>query len=151
MHPMAEIFFYHLDQHPLERILPDLVRRGLERGIRMVIETALPDNLPRLSEILWKVEDVAFLAHGFGDDVAHRQQLWLCADQQNPNSAAYRFYVDGAMPQNLDGLQRALVMFEAMSEEILASARSEWKKRKAEGHAISYWKQDDNGKWQNLA
>ncbi len=101
---MAEIFFYHLDQQPLERILPDLVRRGLERGIRMVIETASPDNLARLSEMLWKVEDVAFLAHGFGDDVAHRQPLWLCADQQNPNSAAYRFYVDGAMPENLDGL-----------------------------------------------
>ena len=148
---MAEIFFYHLDQQPLELILPDLVRRGLERGIRMVIETVNPDNLSRLSEILWKVEDVAFLAHGFGEDAPHRQPLWLCAGKENPNCAAYRFYVDGAMPESLDGLQRALIMFEAMSEDVLARARNEWKKRKAEGHAISYWKQDENGKWQNLA
>ena len=67
------------------------------------------------------------------------------------NSAAYRFYVDGAMPENLDGLERALIMFEAVSEDMLASARNEWKKRKAEGHDIKYWKQDENGTWQNLA
>jgi DNA polymerase-3 subunit chi len=148
---MAEIFFYHLGEEPLERILPGLIKRGLERRLRMAIETTTPERLPKLSELLWAFEDVAFLPHGFGDDAPEHQPLWLCADSQNPNGATYRFFVDGAMPQSLEGLDRALILFDSNSEEALTSARAEWKKRKAEGHAISYWKQDDNGKWKNQA
>jgi DNA polymerase-3 subunit chi len=151
MTPMAEIYFYHLGDEPLERILPSLIRRGHERGIRMAIESAHADRLPKISELLWAVEDVAFLPHDFGEDDPQRQPIWLCANAENPNNATYRFFVDGAMPQNIDGLERALILFDSNSEEALVSAREEWKKRKSEGHAISYWKQDENGKWKNQA
>jgi DNA polymerase-3 subunit chi len=148
---MAEIFFYHLVDEPVEKILPGLVKRGLERGIRMAIESASADRLPKISELLWAVEDVAFLPHGFGEDAPEHQPIWLCADPENPNGATYRFFIDGAMPQTIDGLERALILFDSNSEDALASARNEWKKRKVEGHSISYWKQDDNGKWKNQA
>ncbi len=148
---MAEIYFYHLGEEPLERILPGLVRRGLERGLRMAVQSASPERLPKISELLWSVEDVAFLPHGLGEDDPEAQPVWLCADHENLNRATYRFFIDGAMPQNIDGLERALILFDSNSEEALASARNEWKKRKAEGHAISYWKQDENGKWKNQA
>ena len=148
---MTEIYFYHLEQTPLSSILPDLLRRGLERGLRMAVETNSIENLERLSSSLWAVEDVSFLPHGFGDDAAEAQSIWLSTDAKNPNAAVYRFYVDGALPLEIDGLDRALIMIDSNSEEALASARSEWKKRKAEGHAVSYWKQDEGGKWQNLA
>ena len=148
---MAEIYFYHLDQKPLASILPDLVQRGLGRGLMMVVETAAPDSMPRLSDMLWSAEDVAFIPHGFGDDDGTRQPLWLCADASNPNAATFRFFVDGALPDDVEGLERAIIMIDSNSEEALANARNEWKKRKAEGHAVSYWKQDENGKWQNLA
>ena len=148
---MAEIYFYHLGEEPLERILPGLIRRGLERGLRLAIETTDAGRLAKISDLLWTAEDVAFLAHGFGEDQPEHQPVWLCADQQNPNGATYRFFIDGAMPQTLDGLERALILFDSHSEEALTSARAEWKKRKAEGHVISYWKQDDDGKWKNQA
>lgn len=148
---MAEIFFYHLGDEPLEKILPSLVRRGLERGIRMAIESAHVDRLPKISELLWAVEDVAFLPHGYGNDEPIHQPIWLCANPENPNGATYRFFIDGAMPQTIDGLERALILFDSNSEEALVNARNEWKRRKSEGHAISYWKQDDSGKWKNQA
>ena len=148
---MAEVYFYHLDQKPLAAILPDLVQRGLGRGLKMVIETAVAENVPRLSDMLWSYEDVAFIPHGLGADDGTRQPLWLCADAANPNAATFRFYVDGALPDDVEGLERAIIMIDSNSEEALANARNEWKKRKAEGHAVSYWKQDENGKWQNLA
>ena len=148
---MTEFYFYHLEQTPLSSILPDLLRRGLERGLRMAVETSSTENLERLSSSLWAVEDVGFLPHGFGDDAAEAQPIWLSADAKNPNAAVYRFYVDGALPLEIDGLDRALIMIDSNSEEALASARSEWKKRKAEGHLVSYWKQDENGRWANLA
>ena len=148
---MTEIYFYHLEQTPLSSILPDLLQRGLERGLRMAVETNAAENLERLSSSLWAVEDVSFLPHGYGDDQPDAQPIWLAADAANPNAAVYRFYVDGALPQEFEGLQRALIMIDSNSEEALVSARSEWKKRKAEGHVVSYWKQDENGRWANLA
>jgi len=148
---MAEVFFYHLDQKPLRSILPQLVQRGLERGLRMVVETAQIENLNGLSDALWGAEDVAFIPHGLGDDAPSGQPLWLCANNQNPNAATYRFFVDGALPQSVEGLQRAVILFDGTDEQAKASARDEWKKRKAEGHSISYWKQNENGRWENLA
>ena len=148
---MAEIYFYHLEQTPLAGILPDLLRRGLARGLRMAVETSTTENLDRLSAMLWSAEDVAFLPHGFGDDVSENQPIWLSADAEIRNHAVFRFYVDGALPLELGDLQRALIMIDSNSEDALASARSEWKKRKAEGHEVKYWKRNENGAWQNLA
>lgn len=148
---MAEIWFYQLESQPLKQVLPQLLSRGLQQGRRMVVQMESIDKIPLISDMLWAVEDVAFLAHGFGDDAGTQQLLWLCADDANPNNASYRFYVEGALPTNLDGLDRALILFESNSEHALATIRNEWKKRKAEGHSIRYWKQDENGKWQNLA
>ena len=148
---MAEIYFYHLDQKPLSSILPDLVQRGLARGLRMTIETSVPENVQSLSDLLWSWDETSFIPHGFGDDVGTQQPLWLCADAVNTNATTYRFYLDGAVPDSVDGLARAIIMVDSNSEEALATARNEWKKRKFEGRAVSYWKQDDGGKWQNLA
>jgi DNA polymerase-3 subunit chi len=148
---MAEIFFYQLDASPLSTVLPNLLKRSLERGVKIAVETVAVENIPQISAMLWGHDDVAFLPHGYSDDAAASQPIWLCADTENPNAATYRFYVEGAFPQSLVGLQRAIIMFESSSEETLASARNEWKKRKVEGHEISYYKQDESGKWQNLA
>ena len=148
---MAEIWFYHLERQPLKQVLPQLLSRGLQQGLRMVVQTATTETIHQISDFLWAAEDVAFLAHGFGEDAGRKQLLWLCADDANPNSASYRFYVEGALPTNLDGLERALILFESSSEDVLVTIRNEWKKRKSEGHSISYWKQDESGKWQNLA
>ena len=101
--------------------------------------------------MLWGVEDVAFIPHGFGDDASDNQPIWICADAENHNDAVYRFYVDGALPHELGKLQRALIMIDSNSEEAVISARSEWKNRKAEGHEVKFWKRDENGVWQNLA
>jgi DNA polymerase-3 subunit chi len=148
---MAEVFFYQLGEEPLALILPDLLKRSLARDVRVAVETTAHDNVTRLSELLWGHEDVAFLPHGHGDDAPEGQPIWLCSDAGNPNMATYRFYVDGALPASLEGLARAVIMFESNSEAALASARNEWKKRKSEGHEIRYYKQDESGKWQNLA
>ena len=35
---MTEVLFYHLEQQPLERVLPSLLERTLERGWRAVVQ-----------------------------------------------------------------------------------------------------------------
>ena len=148
---MAEIWFYHLEQQPLKQVLPQVLGKGLRQGRRMVVQTATMETIPHISDFLWGAEDTAFLAHGYGDVDATRQSVWLCADDENPNASTYRFFIEGALPTSLKDIERALIMFESSSEASLAKIRNEWKKRKSEGHSIRYWKQDENGRWQNLA
>jgi DNA polymerase-3 subunit chi len=145
---MTEVWFFHLDKQPLEHVLPRIVTSSLARGWRMVIETALPDQLAKLSEMLWASEDVAFLPHGLEGDIhADRQPVWLTNKDENPNNAIVRVLLDGARPGDISSLNRAVLMFDGNDQQALENARTEWKRQKADGHSVSYWKQDENGKW----
>jgi DNA polymerase III subunit chi len=145
---MTEVWFFHLDKQPLEHVLPRIVTSSLARGWRMVIETTLPERLAKLSEMLWASEDVAFLSHGMdGDANADRQPVWLTASSENPNNATVRVLLDGAKPADITNLTRAVLMFDGNDQQAIEAARAEWKRQKADGHVVSYWKQDENGKW----
>jgi DNA polymerase III subunit chi len=149
---MAEVWFYHLEQRPLSSVLPGLLERGLERGLCMTVRTAEPSRLEELSALLWTHEDVAFLPHGqFGEAKSDIQPIWITVEGDNPNNSTLRFYVDGAMPTEVAGLTRAIIMLDAADEEATIAARSVWKTMKADGHAISYWQQNENGRWENKA
>ncbi len=149
---MAEVFFYHLTSQPMKVVLPQLVAKGLERNLRMAVETALPENVVKISEMLWAADDVAFLPHGLGDDDnAALQPLVVSATPENYNQATVRFFVDGALPHSIEGLARAVIMFDGADDQAVEQARAQWKRQKSDGHNISYWKQDEGGKWQNQA
>jgi DNA polymerase III subunit chi len=149
---MAEVWFFHLDRQPLEHVLPRIVTSSLARGWRMVVETALADRVAKISELLWSSEDVAFLPHGFeGEPSPEMHPIWLTTKSENPNSAQVRVLLDGAKPGDISNLNRAVLMFDGNDEQAIEAARAEWKIQKAAGHDISYWKQDENGKWINQA
>ena len=149
---MTEVWFFHLDQQPLAHVLPRIVASALQRGWRIVIETALPERVPKLSDMLWASEDVAFLPHGFeGEAWPDQQPVWLTATSDNPNNAHVRVLLDGAEPADLSQLTRVVVMFDGNDPQALDAARAAWKTQTAAGHEISYWKQDENGKWNNQA
>ena len=38
-----------------------------------------------------------------------------------------------------------------LNDPYVARARDDWKRFKGEGHAVSYWRQDESGRWLNLA
>lgn len=149
---MAEVWFYHLEREPVEDVLPGLLARGLQRGLRLAVQSPDPERLKRVSERLWAHEDVAFLAHGDASTpLPALQPIYLTATDENPNGAAYRFFIDGAEPQSLEGLARASIMFDGSDAGAIEKARAAWRRFKAEGHSISYWKQDEGGRWVNQA
>ena len=45
---MTEILFYHLQRHPLERVLPALVEKSLARGWRVVVQAASEERVEAL-------------------------------------------------------------------------------------------------------
>lgn len=147
---MPEVWFYHLEREPVEHVLPGLLQRGVARGLKLSVEAPSVTRLQQISESLWSLEDVAFVPHGMADDPQpDHQPLFLSLNETIPNNADYRFYVDGAEPQSVNTLTRASILFDGNSEDALAQARGLWKKFKTEGHAIRYWKQSPEGKWQD--
>ena len=73
---MAEVLFYHLQQQPLEAVLPTLLQKSLERGWRAVVQVTTEERMSALDDHLWTFADESFLPHG--TDV---QALAIARDQ----------------------------------------------------------------------
>jgi DNA polymerase-3 subunit chi len=144
---MAELLFYHLERQPLEKALPGLLQRSLERGWRVVVKVGSAERLEALNAHLWSFDDASFLPHGAASDGRpEAQPIWLTTGDDNPNGSTVRFLVDGADAAELGGYERSVFMFDAADQDAVARARAAWKAAGAV-HDATYWKQDDNGRW----
>ncbi|MAS13440.1 MAG: DNA polymerase III subunit chi [Nitratireductor sp.] len=147
-----DVLFYHLTESTLEEALPPLVEKSLERGWRVVIQTGSRERCDALDNWLWTWREEAFLAHGTDRDAHPEQQPVLLTDADvNPNGAQIRFFVDGADPTGVDGYERAVVMFDGHDASQLDAARGYWKALKSAGHAVTYWQQGPDRRWQKKA
>jgi DNA polymerase-3 subunit chi len=145
---MTEVLFYHLEQQTLERVLPSLLERTLERGWRAVVQCTTKERLEALDGWLWTYRDDSFLPHGTASDGPGTEQpIFLTDGDQNPNSAQVRFLVEGAAPLTFDGYERIVVLFDGRDESAVAQARLEWKRARAAGLEVTYWQQDEDGRW----
>lgn len=149
---MTEVLFYHLQNAPLERVLPQLLERSLERGWRAIVRAGGPERLEALNNALWTYSDDSFLPHGSRDDGSpDTTPIFLTTEDENPNGARVLFLVDGAAPGPLDGYERCVLMFDGRDDLAVGAAREHWKVLKAEGHDATYWQQNDAGKWEKRA
>lgn len=148
----TEVYFYHLEQHPLERTLPTLVERTVERGWRAVIQAGSPERLEAIDQLLWTYKEESFLAHGTAKDGPPADQpVFLTLSEENPNGAGIRFLIDGAELGEFSGYLRVVVIFDGQDQAALDRARAQWKAAKAQGCAITYWQQSAQGRWEKKA
>ncbi len=153
---MTEVLFYHLTEHTLERALPGLLEKCLEREWKVVVQTGSEERRDSLDTHLWAYRDDGFLPHAAEgalpqDTKEDEHPLWLTTAQDNPNHANVRFMVDGAEPPDLTPYTRAIYMFEGHDNDAVAHARIRWKAEKEAGHDITYWQQNINGGWEKKA
>ncbi|GHC68748.1 DNA polymerase III subunit chi [Limoniibacter endophyticus] len=149
---MTEVLFYHLTQSTLEQALPGLLERSVERGWKVVVQTGSEERRDALDAHLWTYRDDSFLAHGTdAEPHAGEQPILLTSGLDNPTQAQVRFLVDGALLPDLEPYERAVLMFDGLDNDQVAAAREHWKTLKAQGHAVTYWQQGDDGRWQKKA
>ena len=145
---MPEVLFYQLERSPLEKALPDLLTRSLERGWRVVVKFGSDECLGALNAHLWTYDDASFLPHGAAaDGHAEDQPVFLTTGDDNPNNASVRFLVDGAAAADLSGYTRTVFLFDTADAEAAGRAREAWKAASAAGHEVTYWRQDEVGRW----
>ena len=150
---MTDILFYHLQNQPLEAVLPSLVEKSRERGWQAAIQAASEERLQALDDHLWTFRDDSFLPHGTDREPdAASLPVVLTLRDTNPNAAAIRFLVEGAdLPADAADYARICVLFDGTDQDALLRAREQWKAAKAAGHTVAYWQQDDGGRWQKKA
>jgi DNA polymerase III subunit chi len=149
---MTEVLFYHLEHQPLERVLPSLVERTLERGWRAVVQAGSEERVEALDTLLWTYREDSFLPHGTRrDGNLAAQPVYLTSSEDNPNSAGVRFLVDGAETVELSSYNRVVYLFDGRDAAAVAKAREHWKAAKAASCEVTYWQQSSEGRWEKKA
>lgn len=150
-----DILFYHLEQRPLEHVLPVLLEKSLEKGWRAVVESASAERLAAIDAHLWTYSDESFLPHameadgdkGEGDE---DQPILLTATPENRNKAQVRFFIDRAVPREGEEYERLVYLFSGNDPDAIAEARVAWKALK-DSYELTYWQQNDAGRWEKKA
>jgi DNA polymerase-3 subunit chi len=146
---MTEIYFYHLQRQPLERVLPTLLEKSLERGWRVVVQAASEERVEALDAHLWTFRDDSFLPHGTHKQPESAEQpILLTINDDNPNKADVRFLIDGVpVPDDTSPYARIVLLFDGDDEDAVAAARTRWTQAKEKGLDATYWQPDEQGRW----
>jgi DNA polymerase III subunit chi len=147
---VSEVRFHHLERRRIDQALPRLLEQALEEGRRVVVRATSDEMVSALNERLWTYDDASFLPHGAaGDGDPMTQPIFLTSEVENPNAATMLVRLSGVEAAEADeAFDLALLMFDGRDEAALAHARGEWRRLKDQDRAISYWRESDEGGWE---
>ena len=147
---MTEIRFYHLERRRVDQALPTLLEHALEEGRRVLVRASSEEMVAALNERLWTYDDASFLPHGAaGDGDPMEQPIFLTSELENPNAATMLVQLSGAEASEADdAFDLIVLMFDGRDEAALSQARGEWRRLKDQGRTISYWRESDEGGWE---
>jgi DNA polymerase III subunit chi len=150
---MTEILFYHLQRQPIEKVLPVLIEKSLERGWRVAVQSSSDERIDALDAHLWTYRDDSFLPHGtYKEGAAADQPVLLTVNDTNPNHASVRFLIDESpMPADAATYDRVVLLFDGEDDVAVETARTRWRDAKAQGFEVTYWQADEQGRWQRKA
>ena len=145
-----QVDFYHLTTTPLDRALPQIAEKVLASGGRLLIVADSGVQRQALDRLLWNYAPESFLPHGEaggGNDAG--QPVLLSASTEPANAARHIALVDGVWRDEALAFDRAFHFFDA---DRIVEARTAWKAlADREGVERRYWKQNDNGRWEQAA
>ena len=146
---MTDVSFYHLQRRSLEETLPRLLERVIASNQRAVVLAESAERVEALNSQLWTYNPDGFLPHGSArDGFSANQPIFLTSNEENPNGATILLLVGEALPGFVGDFARCLDLFDGNDPQAVQNARDRWRAYKAQGHAVTYWQQDDNGRWE---
>lgn len=145
-----QVDFYHLTVTPLDRALPQIAEKVVASGNRLLIVASSDTQCATLDRLLWSYTPDSFLAHarsGAGDDMA--QPVLIANEVEALNGARHIALVDGIWRDAALAFERAFHFFD---DDSIEAARAAWRELQSrEGVERRYWKQNDAGRWEQVA
>ncbi|KPQ08361.1 MAG: DNA polymerase III chi subunit HolC [Rhodobacteraceae bacterium HLUCCA12] len=148
---MAVARFYHLTQDPLEGLLPILIGKAFEAGLRVALRGTDGTRMEALDRQLWRGE--GFLPHGLaGGPHDADQPALLCWDDRAapdlPNRPGCLIALDASpvSPDEARALDRLCIVFDGLDAQAVEAARGQWRALTHAGIAAEYWSRA-SGRW----
>ena len=140
--------FYLAPDQPVERVLPQIAKKAIESGERMLVVAEDGALLDRIGKALWDLPE-DFLANGrAGAAHAERQPVLLSGACEPANGAKLIAFADGYWREDAKAFDRAFLFFDETGR---AAARETWRGLDdAEGIGREFW-EHDGGKWAKKA
>ncbi|MEL6768604.1 MAG: DNA polymerase III subunit chi [Pseudomonadota bacterium] len=152
---MAELGFYRLTETPLERALPVMLAKSLERGWRVEVRGRAAATMEALDLALWSHEQEGFLPHGLAGGPHDARQPVLLTTAPSPAGGPREalFLIDraGFDTGEAAGLTRTALLFDGHDPEALEEARTHWRSTTAAGLRAVFWAQAAGGRWEKQA
>ncbi|MEM9469195.1 MAG: DNA polymerase III subunit chi [Pseudomonadota bacterium] len=146
---MTEVRFYHLQKQTMDEALPLILQKAYASKKNIVVRFSDEEEVERINNYLWSFKQRSFLPHGSkANGNAEHQPIWLTADNDNPNNAKILVLTAGQSEENMDQFDLCCDMLDGRSDEQVSQARERWKTYKEKGFEVTYWVQDDSGKWE---
>ncbi|WP_281856359.1 DNA polymerase III subunit chi [Litoreibacter halocynthiae] len=148
---MGAAFFYHMTTQPVDVTLPMLLGKARGAGWRVAVRGRDAARLDHLDGKLWEAD--GFLAHGRAGGPHDAEQPILLTDAvEAPNGASCLVSFDGAeiAPEEVNGSERTMILFDGNDGDAVARAREQWKALTSAGCTAQYWSQE-SGRWEKKA
>jgi DNA polymerase-3 subunit chi len=146
---MSEIRFYHMEQSTLDQALPAITSKALQSGKPILIKGPDKKEVKRLDDLLWSFHPQSFLPHG--TDNGDQQPVFLTPDDDNANNSKILILTHGCTFDDVSQFDLVCEMLDGRVDTQIIDARKRWKVYKDDGHDLTYWQQDENGKWDKKA
>ena len=145
---MTEVRFYHMTKKTLNQALPEILGKALERDYKAVVKADSQEQLEDIDKFLWTYDPLSFLPHGMKKNGHEAEQpVWLTLNDNNPNKANLLVLVDGVSSEKLSEFELCCEVFDGRNEDVVKAVREHWKAYKEAGYEVSYFQQDESGKW----
>lgn len=149
---MAVARFYHLTRDPVEALLPTLIGKANEIGLKVALRGVDRARMEALDRLLWLGE--GFLPHGLAGGPHDADQPCLLVwtpdpAEALPNRPGCLVTLDGAevAPDEAAAVDRLCVVFDGTDAESVARARDQWRALTGAGVAAEYWSRE-SGRWE---
>jgi DNA polymerase-3 subunit chi len=145
---MTDIRFYHMEQATLDQALPMIVMKAWQSGENVMVRVPDKREASRLNDLLWSFRADSFIPHGMDSDKnADQQPVFVTANDENVNEANILILTHGCTHPSVVDFKMTCEMLDGRVDSQITDARARWKTYKDDGHDLTYWQQDENGKW----
>ncbi len=148
---MAVARFYHLTEDPLERLLPMLIGKAGEAGLRVALRGTDAARMEALDRVLWQGD--GFLPHGLAGGAFDADQpallVWDATPATDlPNRPGCLITLDAAPVAEGEArsVERLCIVFDGLDPKAVEAARDQWRALTRAGIEAEYWKRAD-GRW----
>jgi len=146
-----DYWFYHLEASTVQGVLPGLLEKTLQKGWRALVKLP-PEQVKEMDDYLWTYRDDSFLPHGRDDEPQTEQQpITLTGAAKTAEGYQAVFLLGGEDIENMDGVERCMVMINGRSQDDVQRERKRWKALKETDATLSYYQQNERGTWEKKA